>query len=93
LLVPVNVTVYDPGVAYTWTGVCKVDVPPSPKFHTKPTRLPDAIAVEVDGEKVVPFTSHSGAAEKLRMGGGKMPSEFVRVAVHPILLVAINTTE
>lgn len=70
-----------------------MDVPPSPKFQAKPTRLPEAMAVDVDGENVVPLTSHSGAAEKLMIGGGKIPSELVREAIHPILLIATSVTE
>ncbi len=56
---------------------------PSPKSQKNEAKLPDAIAVEVAGEKAVPLASQSGVAEKLIMGGGKMPRVCVRVAGHP----------
>ena len=55
------------------TGLAAVEVPPSPKFHKKVAKLPDEMAVEVAGEKEVPFISHKGLAVKLIIGGGKIP--------------------
>lgn len=72
------------------TGLACVDVLPSPKSQKKEAKLPEAIAVEVAGEKEVPFASQSGFAEKLIMGGGKMPRVCTWVAKQPWSLMAFN---
>ena len=64
-------------------GLGELEVVPSPKFQKNWVRLPEAMAVEVAGEKDVPFISHKGLAEKLTIGGGKIPNVCVSVALQP----------
>lgn len=67
-----------------------MEVLPSPKSQKKEAKLPDAMAVEVAGENAVPFASHNGVAEKLMIGGGKIPSVCVSVDGQPWLLMALK---